>query len=112
MTRKSRHQRTRETLLSETIGSVDWLWSGDDEFRFAVVDRGLRGVIPAVPEASAADAESDRMRSRGRASHVPGNVREVDSRHFDARPTRVRWVSDTGDQTVCADESGGAERVT
>lgn len=100
-------QSSHETLLSETFGSVDWLWSGDDEFRFAAVDRGLRGVVLAVPEALAADAESDRMRSWGRAPHVPGNVRAVDSRNFDARPARVRWVSDAGDQMVCAYESGG-----
>ncbi|PJN10068.1 hypothetical protein CG723_20340 [Streptomyces sp. CB01635] len=99
-------QPTHETLLSETFGSVDWLWSGDDEFRFAAADRGLRGVILTVPETLATDAESDRMRSWGRAPRVPGNVRAVDSRHFDARPTRVRWVSETGDQVVCAYESG------
>lgn len=43
-------QASHEVLLSETFGSVDWLWSADDEFRFGKTEGELRGLMLAVPE--------------------------------------------------------------
>ncbi|MFJ8213017.1 hypothetical protein [Streptomyces sp. NPDC096033] len=88
-----------EALLAETFGSVDWLWSGDDEFRFDKADRSLRGCTLTVPEEAPTGWDPSMWAD---VPPTPGSMMALAQVNFDAKPTSVRWVSDSGDQLVCA----------
>ncbi|MGW8884696.1 hypothetical protein [Streptomyces sp. NPDC055749] len=91
---------SHEVLLSETFGSTDWLWSGDDEFRFGKHGGGLRGMILAVPEQESAEGWSPERWLE--TSAMQGGLQSITPNNFDARPTEVRWVEASGDRLVCA----------
>ncbi|MGH1555294.1 hypothetical protein ACRAWF_35985 [Streptomyces sp. L7] len=62
-------QRSHESLLSETFGSVDWLSSANDEFRFGKADEELKGITLYVPD----DAfPASRALCHGSTHHPPG----------------------------------------
>ncbi|MEU5438761.1 hypothetical protein AB0G73_36260 [Streptomyces sp. NPDC020719] len=92
-------QPSHEVLLSETFGSVDWLWSGDDEFRFDKGDRSLRGCTLTVPEEALEGWDPHAW------TDVPptaGSMTALTEANFDAKPTSERWVSESGAHLVCA----------
>ncbi|MEU3370831.1 hypothetical protein ABZ734_10205 [Streptomyces sp. NPDC006660] len=93
-------QRTHEALLAETYGSVDWLWSGDDEIRFAKADSMLRGFTLAVPERGAPDAW-DPTPWLSTPLH-PGVLHALSPGNFEAKPTEMRWVDDSAQHLICA----------
>jgi hypothetical protein len=92
-------QRTHEELLSETFGSVDWLSSTNDEYRFGKSDRELKGFSLYVPEHALPVSRAPV--SWLETPPIPGNLRSVASKNFDAPPTEFRWVSPDGDVLLC-----------
>ncbi|MFK8905445.1 hypothetical protein [Streptomyces sp. YS-3] len=97
-----RDQPSHEVLLSETYGSVDWLWSGDDEFRFDNNDRTLRGIMLSVPEEEPSAGWNPRDWTV--FPPVPRGLAALSRANFAAGPTSVRWVSESGDHLICAHE--------
>ncbi|MFF1446650.1 hypothetical protein ACFVYF_00555 [Streptomyces sp. NPDC058274] len=100
-------RQTHEELLAETFGSVDWLWSGDDEFRFGTDDQELKGFTLAVPEVGS--PESWDPSSWLTTEPIRGSLRSLTSGTFDAKPTDMRWVSGTGEQLICASSDASPE---
>lgn len=94
-------QPSHERLLSETFGSVDWLWSGDDEFRFAKSGSVLAGLVLKVPETESRSAFEPWLN----AHEQHGGLRAIKPENFAATPTDVRWVSGDGTHLVCAHQA-------
>ncbi|WP_127201709.1 hypothetical protein [Streptomyces sp. Z26] len=91
---------SHEQLLSSTFGSADWLWSGDDEFRFEKANRILTGVKLGTAEEGPVDA-------RGPAAWldlpcISGGLQAESEEDFAACPMASRWVSDDGRWLICA----------
>ncbi|MEU5835242.1 hypothetical protein ABZ820_16415 [Streptomyces diacarni] len=93
---------SHETLLSETTGSVDWLWSGDDELRFETTARQLIGCGLTVPEKPTPHGWSPGEWFE--APRTSTGIRRLSPNNFDCPPMAERWVSDTGDALVCVPE--------
>lgn len=92
-------QPTHEELLSKTFGSVDWLSSTNDEYRFGKSDRELKGLTLYVPEH--AFPASRAPVSWLDTPPTPGNLRSLAAKNFDAPPTEFRWVSPDGTVLLC-----------
>ncbi|WP_331447517.1 hypothetical protein [Streptomyces xanthochromogenes] len=92
-------QQTHESLLAETFGSVDWLWSGDDEIRFGKDDAMLRGFTLAVPECRAPDARD--FTPWLSAPLAYGAFHSLSLENFDVRPTEIRWVDESAQHLIC-----------
>ncbi|WP_405687139.1 hypothetical protein [Streptomyces sp. NBC_00057] len=92
-------QASHEVLLSETFGSVDWLWSADDEFRFGKTEGELRGLMLAVPEE--VPGEGGYPERWLQARPVLGGMQLSTRNNFDARRTDLRWISASGDLLLC-----------
>ncbi|MEV0739227.1 hypothetical protein AB0I51_25565 [Streptomyces sp. NPDC050549] len=102
-------QRSHESLLSETFGSVDWLSSANDEFRFGKADEELKGVTLHVPDE--AFAASRAPVTWLDAPPVEGGLRSLVPENFDAPPAGLRWTSPSGDLLLCAyDDASTAPR--
>ncbi|MDT3400626.1 hypothetical protein RKE29_29170 [Streptomyces sp. B1866] len=93
-------QESHEKLLSETFGSTDWLWSGDDELRFDRRTGNLVGFTFKTPEEAPDHSWDPRPWLLAPAS--TGALRACSKENFDARPAETRWVSDDGSHLVCA----------
>jgi len=93
-------QRSHESLLSETFGSVDWLSSANDEFRFGKADEELKGITLSVPDE--AFPASRAPVSWLDAPPVEGSLRSLRPENFDAPPTDLRWTGPGGDLLLCA----------
>ena len=91
---------SHERFLSETFGSTDWLWSGDDEFRFDKKTRDLAGVILATPEEGSSGGWSPAAWLD--LPRISGGLRVDNDQNFDAMPMATRWVSDDGRWMICA----------
>lgn len=91
---------SHEKLLSGTFGSTDWLWSGDDEFRFDKETRELSGVILTTPEEGPVGSWTPAAWLA--LPYVPGGLRAENTGNFDARPMATRWVSEDGGWMACA----------
>jgi hypothetical protein len=94
-------QESHERFLSDTFGSTDWLWSGDDEFRFDKKTRTLKGVMLSTPEEA---ATGDRY-SWINSPCIPGGLQAQRNANFDAGPMATRWVSADGSWMVCASKN-------
>lgn len=94
-------QPSHERLLSETFGSVDWLWSGDDEFRFAKSGSALAGLVLQVPETESRVGLGPWLNT----DEQRGGLRALKPKNFAAPSTDVRWVSDDGTHLVCFHEA-------
>ncbi|WP_369187233.1 hypothetical protein [Streptomyces sp. R08] len=99
-------QRGHEALLSETFGSVDWLSSANDEFRFGKADEELKGITLSVPD----DAFPA---SRAPVSWLDtppteGSLRSLRPENFDAPPATLRWTAPGGDLLLCAYDTPSA----
>jgi hypothetical protein len=93
-------RRSHEALLSETFGSVDWLSSANDEYRFAKTDHELMGLTLYVPEHALPGPQVPV--SWLSAPPIAGNLRSLHTGNFDMPPTELRWVSPDGELLMCA----------
>ncbi|MEV6393619.1 hypothetical protein AB0M39_02370 [Streptomyces sp. NPDC051907] len=94
-------QPSHERLRSETFGSIDWLWSGDDEFRFAKSDRALAGLVLKVPETESVLSFDPWLN----AHEQPGIIYALKPENFSAASTDIRQVSDDGTRLICAHQA-------
>ncbi len=94
-----RDGKGRERLLSRTFGSVDWLWSGDDEVRFLSATGQLESFVLTAPEVATGTSCDPHplllapCRASGLKAHCADN--------FGFEPMDARWVSDDGKHLVC-----------
>ncbi|MEU2870777.1 hypothetical protein ABZ769_16480 [Streptomyces olivoreticuli] len=91
--------QTREQQVGSTFGSLDWLWSGDDELRFRRGDGKLVGCLLQVPDHTAeVPAACERW------TEVPTVERGLcvdPAQDFGFPPTDVRWIAPNGQSLVC-----------
>ncbi|MCP9958345.1 hypothetical protein [Streptomyces sudanensis] len=93
-------RHAHERLLSETFGSMDWLWSGDDEFRFRKCDKKLSSLSLRVPEVEfATDREPYEWLT---ATPATGGLRALSAENFGIPPASTRWISEQADLLVCS----------
>jgi hypothetical protein len=99
----------REQLLRCTFGSVDWLWSGDDEFRFDRSSRTLTSVTLRVPESATLPPRV--ARSWLGTEATPASLQALTPENFSVPPTAERWVSEEADWLVCALSTATSQAV-
>lgn len=104
--------KTRERLLAETFGSMDWLWSDDDEIRFMNETRQLVSFVLTAPEESV-DVSWD-LRPLLKAPCSTSGLVASRLENFGFEPMDARWVSEDGKHIVCVRQShlsrGGSYR--
>lgn len=89
-----------ERLLRETFGSVDWLWSGDDEFRFKKKDKSIVSLTLRIPEDGLLPAGDPHKWLA--APTKPGGLRVFTEENFSVPPATTRWVSEEADWLACS----------
>ncbi|MFV2118771.1 hypothetical protein ACE14D_10100 [Streptomyces sp. Act-28] len=92
-------QHEHEQLLRSTFGSVDWLWSGDDEFRFQRSSRILTSLSLRVPEINTMSQEEAHA-----WLDVPpkeAGLQALSDENFSVPPAHKRWLSEEADWLVC-----------
>ncbi|UNO41071.1 hypothetical protein [Streptomyces sp. MST-110588] len=92
----------RERQYSETFGSLDWLWSGDDELRFRKTDRNLHSAFFSVPEVVCEDSGLCGKWFRVRVVH--GGLHATTEQNFGLPATVIRWADPYGKALVCLEE--------
>ncbi|GER89884.1 hypothetical protein KDW_40460 [Dictyobacter vulcani] len=88
-----------EKHVSQTTGSMEWLWSDTDEIRFAKTTLALQSMMLNVPDASLAQTEI--LAIWQKAPINDGSLQLRQAQDFQIEPTRWRWMDQNSEVLTC-----------
>jgi hypothetical protein len=92
----------REHDLTHTFGSMQWLWSENDDFRFSRPDRQMHSLVLHAPEV--ADPAPAISRAWTERSVITGGLQAESESQFSIPQTVVRWCDRDSTYLVCLQE--------
>ncbi|MFD7921628.1 hypothetical protein ACFV3R_20675 [Streptomyces sp. NPDC059740] len=99
--RRATDPEGRDTQSNDTFGSTDWLWSGDDEFRFSMDDKRLLRLRLSIPEEQASHCTRDALTTWRSAPIMSGSLVADSIEDFRCPPTTIHTITPLGDYLVC-----------